>query len=1036
MKGTRMKITIPKKGLFFLISALTAATLLFVTPPVVRGAEVLSGSCGASATFSLDSNGTLAISGSGSIQDYTPGTAPWKDHIGSIRRVVLSDSLVGLGVNSLLDLKISSAEIPSSVISIGRYAVGYTYDSASGSYSKVSGFTVIGKPGSEAERYAKSNGFSFTAADVSEPSGSCGEGLTWKLSSSGVLTISGNGRMTDFRDASSAPWAKYAAGSGNYLITSVTVSRGVTSIGSYAFSDCRSLTAVTLPAGLSEIGTSAFENCSALRSVSIPDSTTKIGDKAFTACTALAEITMPGGVTSIGEKAFMLTGLTKLRLPSSVTETGDQAFYGCDRLTTAELPGVTVLAERVFSECTTLRSVTVGAALAEIAPSAFEGCEALSSFTFPSALSSIGDRAFYGCTSLAEAVLPDSLRFLGEYSFYGCTALTSLTTGNGISEIGEGAFEDCRVLRDVNIGEHINYIGERAFTGCPSLRSIEIPVSVKFIAQYSLGYFYAEDPESDNDGVYTKYTDFTLEIISGYPSCAEQYAKDNGFIFTSLGMILSDGGDLTETAKWTINTVTGVLMINGSGRVPGYLYFEETPWALYRDYIKTVIYGTGILNVGDSSFEDCASLTGLTLSNTVTEIGDWAFTGTGLTSLSLPSGIQIINDGAFDSCTQLSNAALPDSLQYIGQFVFRGPNALRSLYIPETVGFIGSFSVGYNQDNTPVSGFVIRGLKDSVAHNYASINSIEFREDGYVEISDPESGCSVSILGSGDDYILSFENLKNTLEPDVFLAPNEYALLYRILLRQDGGIVPVEGTALISFPIPENVNPLAVRIYYMSESGSFSEIDFEVENRRFVFSYGALGSFVITGADLGNLYTITVTHRYEDGTEASPSRVFRATEGAEFTVGAANIEGFSPDREFHSGKMEGADLTLTFTYKPVGIVTRPPETTSSAGTEPEEPGGGSIKTVLIVVEVILIVGIIAAATALILITRKKKTDNRKKASPIPTAGKGGADKFADTIVVPDAPTREIDIQSLFADEPEEDTEASAPQPQDKRNGKT
>lgn len=142
-------------------------------------------------------------------------------------------------------------------------------------------------------------------------------------------------------------------------------------------------------------------------------------------------------------------------------------------------------------------------------------------------------------------------------------------------------------------------------------------------------------------------TGFTPEIISYYPSEAENYAKDNNFIFTSLGLILSDNGEVTDSVKWSINTATGVLMISGSGRVPGYLYFDETPWSVYRDYIKTVIYGSGIQNVGDSSFEGCTSLINVTLAGTVTEIGDWAFSGTGIVNLTLPRGIQTINDGAF-----------------------------------------------------------------------------------------------------------------------------------------------------------------------------------------------------------------------------------------------------------------------------------------------------------------------------------------------------------------------------------------------------
>lgn len=61
---------------------------------------------------------------------------------------------------------------------------------------------------------------------------------------------------------------------------------------------------------------------------------------------------------------------------------------------------------------------------------------------------------------------------------------------------------------------------------------------------------------------------------------------------------------------------------------------------------------------------------------------------------------------------------------------------------------------------------------------------------------------------------------------------------------------------------------------------------------------------------------------------------------------------------------------------------------------------------------------------LIILSRRKKNEGSRSGKTIAGAAKAN-DKFADTIVVPDAPTRELDIQSLFADEPEEDKTASS-----------
>ena len=62
--------------------------------------------------------------------------------------------------------------------------------------------------------------------------GTCGTNLKWTFNTvTGVLTISGTGKMSDF--SYSAPWHSYRNN-----ITSVIIENGVTSIGKYAFKSC------------------------------------------------------------------------------------------------------------------------------------------------------------------------------------------------------------------------------------------------------------------------------------------------------------------------------------------------------------------------------------------------------------------------------------------------------------------------------------------------------------------------------------------------------------------------------------------------------------------------------------------------------------------------------------------------------------------------------------------------------------------------------------------------------------------------------
>ena len=168
-----------------------------------------------------------------------------------------------------------------------------------------------------------------------ERSGTCGDNLQWKLTDEGVLTITGTGKMKDWK-YNYSPWYAYKS------VKQVIIGDGVTTIGSGAFFSCSSLTSLTIPNSVTDIGSSAFSGCSSLTSVTIGNSVTTIGSGAFFSCSSLTSVTIGNSVTEIGYYAFSgCSSLTSVTITNSVTTIGYYAFSGCKNVKQITVEAVT-----------------------------------------------------------------------------------------------------------------------------------------------------------------------------------------------------------------------------------------------------------------------------------------------------------------------------------------------------------------------------------------------------------------------------------------------------------------------------------------------------------------------------------------------------------------------------------------------------------------------------------------------------------------------------------------------------------------------
>ena len=144
-----------------------------------------------------------------------------------------------------------------------------------------------------------------------------------------------------------------------YTSTNIPDLSQVTSMGTFAFSECNNLKGEVNLASLNDIPYRAFLN-TPIESVVLSDSLQKINDEAFSG-TKIASITFPESLTAIGSKSFANTLLNQdtLIIPDNVATIGSSAFSGATIKKLVLGSGLTNTSNNEFAGIDGLESVTV-----------------------------------------------------------------------------------------------------------------------------------------------------------------------------------------------------------------------------------------------------------------------------------------------------------------------------------------------------------------------------------------------------------------------------------------------------------------------------------------------------------------------------------------------------------------------------------------------------------------------------------------------------------------------------------------------------
>ena len=245
--------------------------------------------------------------------------------------------------------------------------------------------------------------------------------------------------------------------------------------------------------------------------------------------------------------------------------------------------------------------------------------------------------------------------------------------GRKVTTIGTSAFSGCVNIKSVALNEGLIRIDYGAFSGT-SIAELDVPTTVTTIGQYAFENCLNLKKATFHEGLgkIDNYAFENCKLLTGkitIPSTTTQIGLDafSGTAITGLAIEEGTTGIQLGGRAFTNCTNLNELELNRV-TVIGYMCFQNDT------AITEVILPQGLKEIESNAFSGDSNLGGgLTIPSTVTSIGDSAFLGTSIESLSIGNGNAGITIGAnaFEKCANLKCAYLSNRVKMINYDAFR-----------------------------------------------------------------------------------------------------------------------------------------------------------------------------------------------------------------------------------------------------------------------------------------------------------------------------------------------------------------------------
>ena len=423
-----------------------------------------------------------------------------------------------------------------------------------------------------------------------------------------------------------------------------------------------------------------------IRTLKLPEGLTSIGHFAFYNCKDLKDIWLPKSLSRIGEAAFFsssanlhvadLASFCRLTVGDRYIQ--ESSLYENDQeIVDLQIPaGVETVNNNLFTNCKNIRTVSFPEQIKNIGYKAFEDCTNLESVELPESLTSISGGAFDGCKGIksVNAKMKASCPVIPTDGYTGAFdaevySNAVLSIPKGLTELYMGQADWCRFKNvfdpgRVSDGIYTYLLNEDKTARLYKADTCQLEANLVVPGTYTL-----------NDVEY-KVTSIGADVFKEFKKL-ETVVLPEGLL--SIG----------EAAFRECSNLRQVTFPNTLNEIGVDAFREDKN-------LETAMLPEDLLTIGKGAFCECYNLRQVTFPKTLKKIGDWAFDYCDkLESVVLPEGLEELGELAFGHCYYMTELVLPHSLKTIPYMAFcyaGGLDGMQELIVPEGVEAIDAYA--------------------------------------------------------------------------------------------------------------------------------------------------------------------------------------------------------------------------------------------------------------------------------------------------------------------------------------------------------